>query len=424
MEIDLSYGRNGHSISLSHKNIEVIHPRFMPGLKDETKAIRSSLHSPEGEKPLIELVKPGDTVVIVHTDITRATPNDRILPVLLDELETAGIKQEHITLLNGLGTHRSQTEGELRTMLGDQIVENYRCLQHDCFDDKNLLSLGETSFGHPVRINRSYLESDIKILTGFIEPHFFAGFSGGPKAILPSLAGAESVFTNHGYEMIAHPNATWGITYGNPIWEEMLEVAKMTDPTLLLNVTLNSQREISAVFTGDMEQSHQRGCEFVKRTAMIPVDEPFDIVITTNSGYPLDQNLYQSVKGVSAAKQIVKKGGAIIIATACEDGMPDHGGYAELLIDGASPDGVMMMVSQSGFYAHDQWQVQIQAQIQLHADVHVYSDGLSGEQIESAQFVPTQIIEETVEDLISKYGPEARICILPDGPMTIPYLNE
>lgn len=423
MDIDLSYGRDGHSITLFHNNIEIIKPQFFPVLVDESAAIRSGLRSPIGTKPLSDHVNPGDSVVIVHTDITRATPNERILPVILDELETAGVKRDEITLLNGLGTHRSQTDEELRGMLGDFIVENYRCTQHDCFDGQNLISIGKTSFGHPVRINRSYMEADVKILTGFIEPHFFAGFSGGPKAILPSLSGSESVFTNHGFEMIAHPNATWGITYGNPIWEEMLEVAKMTEPTFLLNVTLNSNREITGVFAGNMEKSHKKGCEFVQQSAMVPIDEPYDIVITTNSGYPLDQNLYQSVKGLSAAKQIVKRGGVIIIATACEDGLPDHGRYAELLHNGGSPDGIIEMVSQTGYSAHDQWQVQVQAQIQLHADVYVYSDGLSGQQIESAQFKASHNIEKTVEGLINKYGPETRICVLPEGPLTIPYLD-
>ena len=228
MDIDLSYGRNGHRIKLSHKNVEIITPQYVPGLLNEAAAIRSGLRSPVGSQPLSDIVSSGDSVVIVHTDITRATPNDRILPVVLDELETAGIKRGNISLLNGLGTHRPQTAEELRVMLGDFIMDNYRCTQHDCFDDQNLVSIGETSFRHPVRINRSYMESDVKILTGFIEPHFFAGFSGGPKAILPSLAGSESVFTNHGFEMISHPNATWGITYGNPIWEEMLEAVSYT----------------------------------------------------------------------------------------------------------------------------------------------------------------------------------------------------
>jgi len=418
MRVRLAYGRHGLEVDLPPQT-QVIAPRFVPGLEDELTALRAALRRPIASPPLAELVKPGDTVVVVHTDITRATPNDRILPILLEELEHAGIRRKDITLLNGLGTHRRQTEAELRAMLGDAIVDNYRCLQHDCFDDANLVALGETSFGHPVRINRTYMEADVKILTGFIEPHFFAGFSGGPKAILPSLAGAESVFTNHGRDMIGHPRATWGVTEGNPIWEEMREVALRTQPTFLLNVTLNSRRQITGVFAGDMLQAHAAGCAFVREHAMVPVDAPFDIVITTNSGYPLDQNLYQSVKGMSAAAQIVREGGAILIATACEDGLPDHGLYARLLAQAGSPQAALALIAQPGFSAHDQWQVQIQAQIQLKAEVHVYSDGLSDEQIERALLIPCRDIASTVAELLTRYGPEARIAVLPEGPLTI-----
>ncbi|HEX9092049.1 MAG TPA: nickel-dependent lactate racemase, partial [Anaerolineales bacterium] len=380
MNIKLAYGHDRLTITLPD-TVDVLSPRFLPGVPDEIVALRGALRNPIESDPLVELVRPGDRVVVVHTDITRATPNGRILPVLLDELETAGIAHEDITLLNGLGTHRKQTEAELHAMLGNRLVEGYRCLQHDCNDEANLVSLGETSLGHPVRINRSYLEADVRILTGFIEPHFFAGFSGGPKAILPSLAGAESVFTNHGIEMIAHPKATWGVIEGNPIWEEMREVALRTHPTFLLNVSLNINREITGVFAGDMLSAYKKGCAFVKENAMRAVDKPYDIVITTNSGYPLDQNLYQSVKGMSAANQIVHQGGSILIAAACEDGLPNHGQYAALLAKAGSPQGVIDMISKPGFSAQDQWQVQIQAQIQQRADVYVYSDGLTDEQI-------------------------------------------
>jgi len=422
MHIKLAYGREGLNVTLP-ATVDVLSPRFVPGLPDETDALRNALRKPIASAPLSDLVKPGDGVVIVHTDITRATPNDRILPVLLDELEMAGIKREKITLLNGLGTHRPQTEAELRSMLGDHIVENYRCLQHDCNDGSNLVSLGNTSRGHPVRINRTYLEADVRILTGFIEPHFFAGFSGGPKAVLPSLAGAESVFTNHGIEMIAHPKSTWGVIEGNPIWDEMCEVALHTHPTFLLNVSLNVRREITGIFAGDMLAAHAQGCTFVKEHAMCAVDSPYDIVITTNSGYPLDQNLYQSVKGLSAANQVVRPGGAIIIAAACEDGLPNHGRYATLLAEAGSIQGLVDMISQPGFCAQDQWQVQIQAQIQNHADVYVYSDGLSDEQIQQALFTPCRNLEQTVSQLQQKYGHSARICVIPDGPQTIPYLQ-
>ena len=421
MQVDLKYGRRGLNLSLPD-SADVLETSFQPGIADESLAIQQALQEPIASPPLFSLVNTGDRVTIVHTDITRATPNDRILPVLLNELLSAGVKAEDITLLNGLGTHRKQTDAELRSMLGDQIVDGYLCLQHDCNDDSELVSLGETSLGNPVRINRHYLESDVRILTGFIEPHFFAGFSGGPKAVLPSLAGTESVFSNHGLEMIAHPRAAWGNTEGNPIWEEMREVALKTDPTFLLNVALNTNQEITAVFAGEMLSAHALGCEYVKQNAMVGVDAPYDIVITTNSGYPLDQNLYQSVKGMSAASQIVRQGGVIIIATACEDGLPDHGLYAQLLAKAGSPDGIMELISQPGFNVQDQWQVQTQAQIQLKANVYVYSEGLSEDQIRKALFNPCQNIEGTLEELMGDLGNQARICVMPEGPQLIPYL--
>lgn len=422
MQVQLAYGRHGLSVTLPDC-ADVVTSRYIPGVPDEAAALRAALAEPIGSAPLAEKVRPGDSVVIVHSDITRATPNDRILPVLLGELEAAGIARQDIRLLNALGTHRPQTDAELRAMLGSEIVENYCCLQHDAFDDANLIPLGVTARGNPVRVNRHYMEADVKILTGFIEPHFFAGFSGGPKGVLPALAGAESVTSNHGHAMIGHPKAAWGVTEGNPIWEEMRQVALSTDPTFLLNVTLNSHREITGVFAGDMLQAHAAGCRFVKETAMAPVDDLYDIVITTNSGYPLDQNLYQSVKGMSAARQIVREGGAIIIATACEDGLPNHGLYAELLAKAGSPRACMDMISEPGFCEQDQWQVQVQAQIQLHADVYVYTDGLTEQQIADALFIPTRSVEQTVAELLDRYGPGARICVMPEGPLTIPYLR-
>jgi nickel-dependent lactate racemase len=422
MKVDLNYGRQGLEINLPDA-VDVLATHFIPGIPDEAEGIRKALQEPISSPPLSSLVEAGDRVIVVHTDITRATPNERILPVLLDELLSGGIASQDITLLNGLGTHRPQTENELRGMLGDQIVDGYRCLQHDCNDDGNLVSLGETSLGNPVRINRHYMEADVRILTGFIEPHFFAGFSGGPKAILPSLAGTESVFSNHGLEMIAHPQAAWGITTGNPIWEEMGEVALRTDPTFTLNVAINTQQEITAVFAGDMLEAHSLGCAYVKRNAMVAVDASYDIVITTNSGYPLDQNLYQSVKGMSAASQIVREGGAIIIATACEDGLPQHGRYASLLAEAGTPQDILDLISQPGFSVQDQWQVQIQAQIQRRAEVYVYSDGLTDDQIQQALFLPCRDIEATVAHLQERYGPQARICVMPEGPQLIPYLS-
>jgi nickel-dependent lactate racemase len=423
MDVQLAYGRHGLRVNLPD-GCDVVTSRYIPGLADEQSALLGALRNPIASAPLAEKVRPGDRVVIVHSDITRATPNDRILPVILAELERAGVQRRNIVLMNALGTHRPQTDAELRKMLGDRIVDEYCCMQHNAFDDSNLVPLGNTKLGHPVRINRHFLEADVRILTGFIEPHFFAGFSGGPKGVLPALAGAESVMTNHGRAMIANEKATWGITEGNPIWEEMREVALMTNPTFLLNVTLNTDKRITGVFAGDMLAAHAEGCRFVREQAMVAVDAPYDVVVTTNSGYPLDQNLYQCVKGMSAARQIVAKGGAIVMAGACEDGLPDHGRYAELLARGGSPQGVLDLLAQPGFEAQDQWQVQVQAMIQLHADVYVYSEGLSDEQIRNALFKPSRDVGATVAQLKAEMGKDARICVLPEGPQTVAYLKQ
>ena len=420
MDIHLAYGRKGLKLDLPD-HMDVFAPRFVEGLSDEAAALRAALQAPLAGLPLVDLLRPGLTVVVVHTDITRATPNDRIVPVLLKAMEAAGIRREDITLLNGLGTHRPQTETELRAMLGDGVVDTYRCLQHDCYDDANLATLGRTTAGHPVRINRTYLEADIKILTGFIEPHFFAGFSGGPKAVLPSLAGAESVFTNHGYAMIGNPRAAWGVTEGNPIWEEMKEVALLTQPDFLINVALNNLNEITGVFAGELLAAHQAGCEFVRKSAMAMVQAPYDFVITTNSGYPLDQNLYQTVKGMSAAARITRSGGAILMVAACEDGLPDHGEYGRLLREAGSPEVFLQQVSRPGFAIQDQWQVQIQAQIQKKAHVYIYADGLSDQQITDAWLIPCRDIPDLVGRLQDEFGP--RGAVLPDGPQVIPTLQ-
>jgi lactate racemase len=419
MKIECAYGKGVLAIDLPAV-LDVIAPRFSPGMGDEKAAIRHALLTPIDAPPLPELLSPGKTVVIVHTDITRATPNDRILPVILDLLEVNGIRREDMTLLNGLGTHRPQTNEELRQMLGDEIVAGYTCAQHDCLDDDNLVALGKTSAGHPVRINKTYLQADVKILTGFIEPHFFAGFSGGPKAVLPSLAGAESIFTNHGFDMIAHPEATWGVTEGNPIWEEMKETALLTRPDFLVNVALNTDHEITGVFAGDLISAHQKGIDFVRQRAMIPVEAPYDFVLTTNGGYPLDQNLYQSVKGMSAAARIVKPGGTILLAAACSDGLPDHGAYGRLLREAESPEQLLARISQPRFRLQDQWQVQIQAQIQQKAAVYVYSDGLTDRLIRDAMLRPCHDIGQLVRSCLSGKG--NRGCVLPFGPQVIPYL--
>lgn len=420
LEIKLAYGRTGLNIH-APDSAAILQPKSISGLDDPESALLFSLDAPIGGPPLKNLVAKGQKVVILHTDITRATPNRLILPVILDYLLDHGVAPEDIVLINGLGTHRRQTQEEMVQLLGEDILKRFRCLQHDCRDQENLTLIGESSSGHPIWINKAVVEADLRILTGFIEPHFFAGFSGGPKAIMPGIAGLQTIQDNHGYEMIADPQATFGVTEGNPVWMEMMEVVRKLGPSFLLDVTMNTKNEITQVFAGDVFKAHQAGCQFAKENAMAAVSEPFDIVITSNSGYPLDQNLYQSIKGISAASQIVRKGGAVLLAARCIEGLPEYGGYAQILRKAGSVDGVLEMLQQPGFSMQDQWQVQIQARVQKDADVFVYSEGLSDKEIRTAFMTPCDSIDLALPAMMRTYG--HKVCVIPDGPLTIPYVH-
>lgn len=421
MKINLAYGKSGLPIELADDlDVTVVEPRFVAALPDPAGALRAALAAPLETPRLADLAHAGSRVGVIFSDITRPTPHQTILPAVLAEL--AHVPRENITLFNALGTHRRNTEAELRGMLGDTLVDNYRIVQNNAFDPTTQVCRGVTRRGHEIWLNRELVECDIKILTGFIEPHFFVGFSGGGKAVMPGMAGLRTILGNHDAEMLRDPRATWGVTVGNPMWEEVREVALTVGQTFLVNVALNRDKAITGVFAGDPDAAHATGCAFVKETAMVPVRRPYDIVITTNSGYPLDLNLYQAVKGMRAASQVVREGGAIIIAAECWDGIPEHGLYGELLRAATGPQDLLDTIGAPGFLKQDQWQAQIQAQIQLKADVFVYSGYLTDEQIRTAHLRPCHRIEETVAELMRRYGPTASICVLPEGPQTVPYI--
>ncbi|MQY76930.1 MAG: nickel-dependent lactate racemase [Spirochaeta sp.] len=422
-KIRLAYGRSNLDIRLPEGlKIEVVEPRYRAGLKDQRGAIAGSLRKPIASSPLSALVKPGHRIGIVFSDITRATPYNLILPALLDELKT--VADERIVLFNATGTHRANTREELCQILGEKVVKRFKIIQNDAADEESHTLAGTTARGNRVSILKSFMECDIRILTGFIEPHFFAGFSGGGKAVMPVLDLLETVMRNHNAQNMEHSRARWGITNGNPVWEDVMDAAKLCLPLFLLNVALNRDKEITAVFAGDLEKAHEQGCAFVKEVSMRPVAEPFDIVITSNSGYPLDLNLYQTVKGMSAAAQIVRQGGSIIIASDCWDGIPEHGEYGRLLSQAEDLDSLLAKIRQPGFTIQDSWQAQIHALICKKADVFLYSQNLSDEQIGNAFLKVCRSVEDTLAKLLERYGPEASICILPEGPLTIPYVQE
>src|SRR5258708_2243589 len=371
MKINLAYGQGHLAIELPDKRTTVIEPTHTPGLTDERGSVIAALENPIGAPPLRELIRPGDRICIGFTDITRATPNHRLIPWLLAHL--SHVPREHITLLNSLGTHRPNTRVELEKLLTPEVVRDYRVLNHEPENPAAMVQFGVTRDGTPALINRHMAGADVRIATGFIEPHFFAGFSGGPKGIMPGLAGLETVMSNHGEKNIGHPKATFGVTEGNPIWEEMRDIALRVGPSFLLNVSLNEQRQITGVFAGDLLAAHRAGCEFVRRSAMQRVKAPFEIVVTTNSGYPLDQNLYQGVKGMSAGARIIQEGGTLILACECREGVPAHSPLDQLLRSAKSPEEILALLATPGFVRPEPWQAQIQSLIQRKARVLIHS---------------------------------------------------
>jgi nickel-dependent lactate racemase len=420
MKLLLDYGSNGLEVEFPDVRTTVIEPLYVKPVPDAAAALRHAIQNPLGRRPLRELFKPGQKVGISVCDITRAQPRQLMIEALLAEMP--GIRMEEVTVFIATGTHRRNTDAEIEAMLGKEIAQRCRIVCHNARDNDSLVHAMDSSKGVRVRMNREWLACDFKITTGFVEPHFFAGFSGGPKMVAPGLAGLDTVLELHNVARIGHPNATWGVTEGNPVHDDVREIARTLGVEFSLDVTLNRDRQITSAFAGELLQEHAAACVVAKRNAMRKVDAPFDVVVTTNSGYPLDQNLYQAVKGMSAAAKIVKPGGTIICAAECRDGIPNHGAYREVLESQPSPQALLDMITSPGYSRPDQWQVQIQALIQLKSKVLVKADGLTDDQIRAAHFEPIHDVAAAVKQALQKAGPDSTLCILPQGPQTIPYL--
>jgi len=421
MKVSLAYGQGVLDVDFPAGRTQVIQPAHRAGLPDENAALIAALEAPIGAPALSEALQPGMRITILFTDITRATPNHRIIPWLLEYLHARGVRRQQILLLNQLGTHRPNTQAELEKMLTPEVVAQYRVLNHEPDSHESCVALGNTRSGTPAWINRHCVEADLRIVTGFIEPHFFAGFSGGPKGIMPGVAHVETVMSNHGAENIGDPRATFGVCEGNPLWEELRDIALRAGPTFLLNVTLNEERQITGVFAGDLLGAQRQGREFVRTSAMQQVEAPFDIVVTTNSGYPLDQNLYQGVKGMSAGARILKEGGLLILAAECREGVPAGSPLDRFLREAHSPEEILTLLATPGFVRSEQWQAQIQALIQRRARVRVYSS-IPHETLRAAHLDPCDDIGALVREELGRLGADARVAVLPQGPLTIPYL--
>jgi nickel-dependent lactate racemase len=419
MRITLEYGTKGLPVTIPAANVTVLAPRFVPGLPDEHAAFVAAARTPRGSAPLHASVEPHHRVAIVIPDITRPLPSDRLLPWVLAEL--SHVPAERITIVIGTGSHRATTDAEIRSLVGGAIARDYTVVNHDAFDPASLARAGVGLDGGEVFLNRAYVEADRRIVLGFVEPHFMAGFSGGCKGVFPGVADIASIMRYHDARMIGDPGSTWGRLAGNPTQERIRHDGALIPIDFCVNVTLNRRREITAVFCGDVTAVHDAGCAFSRETAMVACDQPVPIVVTTNSGYPLDQNLYQAVKGMSAAAQVVADGGYIVTAARCNDGFPQHGNFKRMLFEHESAQSLLDTIMTPGFSLFDQWQVQLLARILIKARVGLHSE-LPADEVRRAHLEPVGDVEDALATELHRIGPDAPVAVLPEGPMTIPYV--
>jgi nickel-dependent lactate racemase len=420
MRVKLAYGETGLVVDLPSDRTTVVVPRHVEAVADERAAVLHALRRPTVGAPLRDRIRPGQRVAISICDGTRPQPRHVVVPAVLDEMEGV-IDAEDVVVLVATGTHRGNTPAELESMLGRAVLDRVRVVNHDARDDASLRWVGQFGGDVPVWLNREWLDADVRITTGFVEPHFFAGFSGGPKMVAPGLAGLATVLALHNARRIGDEHATWGVTAGNPVHDAVRAIAASTGVDFAVDVLLDREQRIVEVFAGDLLEEHAAACVAARRLAMAPVPSPFDIVITTNAGFPLDQNLYQCVKGMAAGASIVRPGGTLICAAECRDGFPDHGSYREVLASAASPEALVRTIEARTTTVPDQWQVQVQARVQSHARVLVHTSALTTADLAVAHLEHCADIGATVRDELTRLGPDARVCALPDGPQTIPY---
>ena len=296
----------------------LIEPKEKPGVPDARAEVERALKEPVGSKRLSEIVKPGHKVAIVVDDATRHAPSHLMVPSILDELNMAGVKDENVTIIFGCGTHRAVTREEAARLLGEAVLNRVKTISHDC-RAKDLVYVGTTlTHGTKVYLKRIFAEADVKILTGDICFHYYAGYGGGRKSVLPAVSGEETIKHNHA--MLLHPNARTGVLEGNPVHEDMIEAAKLAKVDFILNVVTNSKGEVVKAFAGDLEQAFSEGVKVVDEMYRVSVDLKADIVVVSPGGYPADVNLFQAYKGVDSALEVVKRGGVVVLVAECPEG--------------------------------------------------------------------------------------------------------
>ncbi|MEE3195295.1 MAG: nickel-dependent lactate racemase, partial [Candidatus Poribacteria bacterium] len=398
--------------------ISVLASQEFPPIENPEQAILDALETPTDSPALSEMAKNRKSATIVISDITRPVPNKLILPPMLRIIEEQGVPHEGIRILIATGIHRPNEGDELLEMVGSHIIENYQIVNHFSQKQETLINLGQTQNGTPVLINRLYVESDLKVISALIEPHLMAGYSGGRKAICPGLASIETMKIMHGPQILEHPKASVGILEGNPFHAEATEIALMAGADFSLNVTINDRRQLTGVFAGDMVNAHLAGAKFAEKQTTATLPEPADVVIVSCAGYPLDATFYQAIKGVLSAIEVVKEGGMVILVAECQEGI-GSGPFTDLILKTKNLEQFVRNTYNPKNFVIDQWQLEELAKAIRKANVYFYSDKIPYEQQQQLFVNPLKSPNEGVEIALKKYGKDAKIVAIPDGPYTL-----
>ena len=418
MEVVLKYGQEGLKVKLRSTPgfVGVLAPKEAPVLQEPGEAVAASLVAPIESPGLKEVAKGKEKVCVVISDNTRPVPNELILTALLQQFEEAGIRQENITILIATGIHAPNLGDELVQLVGKDIAANYQVVNHYSKQKEDMVLVGELDDGTPVYINKIYIEADLKVLTGFIEPHMWAGFSGGRKSILPGISSIETLEYMHGPKIVAHEKAAYGVLAGNPFHEYGLKIMEKAGADFIVNVTLNTKKQVTGVFSGHPVEAHLKGCDFLAQFCVHTLPEPLDFIVTTNSGAPLDCNLYQTSKGITAAADGLKPGGAILIASQCDKKFGSEE-YVEVMDMVDTPQNFIDRLVRGDFFIPDQWCAQETYQVMLKHEILIYSDGISDADLKKYRFKPIHSVEKAIDGLLERFGENAKWAVIPDGPM-------
>jgi nickel-dependent lactate racemase len=422
MHIDLRYGKGSYRLDLDPAwDVTVIRKPEMPLLADPVGAVRAALAAPVGAPPLAEAARGANSACILVCDITRPVPNGLFLPLLVRTLLDAGIPASGISILVATGLHRANEGAELAELVGDPwVMQTVRVLNHFARNDADHVDLGATARGTPVKLDRRFVEADVRIATGLVEPHFMAGYSGGRKVIAPGVAHKDTITTFHSARFMAHPCAANCVLEGNPLHEEQLEIVGKLGHVLALNTVIDEHRRLSFVNFGEVLQSHLLAVDFIRRYAVVPVARRFATVVTSAAGYPLDKTYYQTVKGMVAPIDILAPGGDLLIVSECAEGMGSTE-YVESQrrLLGLGADGFMADINAKRYADIDEWQTQMQLKPMQTGAVHLYSEGLDAESVSLTGVHKMGSVAEAVRASVRRSG-DAHIAVIPEGPYVVP----